>query len=918
MILITTHVNADLDGFGSMVGLRRLYPDATLSLPGSQEKCVRLLLQELDVETYGIVPPKAVPLDQVTRLVLADTKRPERLGCFEPLARRDDLPIDLYDHHPPAAGDIVSAQDHNRAMGSNSAMVAGLLMAKGIEPTAEEATLLTMGIFEDTGNLTFPSVTADDVEALAWLVRLGADLPRAGRQAARNFKSGQIQLFGRLLEGIERLHLEGLHIGIANAHTEEYVDDLAVIAHRLTDMEKFDALFVLVDMGGRLYLVARSAVPDLLDVGVLMTNFGGGGHRTAAFACIREKLIPQTLAELRALLAASLENPLTAREIMTSPVRCVGQEMPIDDARRQLTRYTLKAMPVLADGQMVGVITRNILEKAAAHGLAGAPVEEFMITDYRELPLEAPITRIKELILDQRQILVPVIHDGRLRGCITRTDLFRTLEERYVGLPPSPGGQEKSGGGKKNFKHLMGQRLPKSVMARLAALGVTAHQHGMTAYLVGGMVRDLLLDRANIDVDIVVEGGKGDAIELARAVAETTGAPMKFHKAFRTATLTFPGEDPEGGDLKVDVATTRHEYYERPAALPVVEPGSIKADLARRDFTINTMAINLSPDKFGQLIDYFGARRDLRDKAIRVLHNLSFVEDPTRIFRAVRFELTLGFKTGKHTQKLINSAVRMDFLMNLSGKRLFSELRQLLDGPEPIKSISRLAQLDVLRFIHPKLVWNQDMRKLFVGVRETLAWLKISNPQTPDEEPLNAWETYLSALIYNIPSAEAERLLTGFNLPMKRTGRIVKNLDGVHAALSFFHHNPVERALPWETYRRLIPLTREGILLLMARTDNPDARQAASRHLEERPGLEPRVGGADLGALGLTPGPHFRAILEAVRRHAVETGARNREAQLAFLEENRNLWFTWEEEITPQTMRFDPRDAPAEMPPKTT
>ena len=181
---------------------------------------------------------------------------------------------------------------------------------------------------------------------------------------------------------------------------------------------------------------------------------------------------------------------------------------------------------------------------------------------------------------------------------------------------------------------------------------------GFHAHLVGGFVRDLLLRIDNFDIDIVIEG---DGIRFAKELARRFGARTRVHKEFGTAKVLFPG------GFKVDVASARLEYYRAPAALPIVEHSSLKLDLYRRDFTINTLAISLNTNTFGELIDFFGAQRDIKEKSIRVLHSLSFVEDPTRVFRAVRFEQRFRFHIGKFTVNLIKNAVKMSFLAKIKG-----------------------------------------------------------------------------------------------------------------------------------------------------------------------------------------------------------------------------------------------------------
>ncbi len=256
---------------------------------------------------------------------------------------------------------------------------------------------------------------------------------------------------------------------------------------------------------------------------------------------------------------------------------------------------------------------------------------------------------------------------------------------------------------RKNVRKLMEERLEKNTLKRLTEIGSLADSLGYHAFLVGGFVRDLLLRIETYDIDIVIEG---NGILFAEEMAKRFGVKVKPHKEFSTAKVIYP----EG--IKIDIATARLEYYKAPAALPVVEHSSLKLDLHRRDFTINTLAISLNKNTFGLLIDFFGAQRDIKEKAIRVLHSLSFVEDPTRVFRAIRFEHRFGFQIGKHTLSLIRNAIKMDFLSKLKGKRIWTELSHHA-GRSTRENLKRLQELDLLKFISPDLKFDKEKENCF-------------------------------------------------------------------------------------------------------------------------------------------------------------------------------------------------------------
>jgi tRNA nucleotidyltransferase (CCA-adding enzyme) len=256
---------------------------------------------------------------------------------------------------------------------------------------------------------------------------------------------------------------------------------------------------------------------------------------------------------------------------------------------------------------------------------------------------------------------------------------------------------------RENIKKSLIEKLGVPVVEILEAAGREAQRLGFKAFLVGGLIRDLYLGKDNMDVDLVIEG---DGIEFARIFAQRYRAELRFYERFGTATLTFPA------GFKIDVATARVETYDRPAALPRVRPGRIEDDLYRRDFTINAMAIALSPITFGAIMDPFGGRADLKEKKIRVLHDRSFIDDPTRIFRALRFEGRLGFRMDESTQKLMQDALASGMLDRLEDYRITTELTLILQEEDPRPIIQRFETFGALEPIRARARGSRILRKI--------------------------------------------------------------------------------------------------------------------------------------------------------------------------------------------------------------
>ena len=410
------------------------------------------------------------------------------------------------------------------------------------------------------------------------------------------------------------------------------------------------------------------------------------------------------------------------------------------------------------------------------------------------------------------------------------------------------------------------ERFPPDVFRLLKLSGEVAEELGFHAYLVGGSVRDLLRGEANLDIDIVIEG---DGILFARAIGERLHTKVRTHQRFRTAQIIT-------NELKLDVATARTEYYDSPAALPKVEMSSIKKDLYRRDFTINTLAIKLNPKDFGLLIDFFGGQRDLREKTIRVLHNLSFVEDPTRAFRAVRFSERFGFKISKHTTNLIKSAIAMHLFDKLSGTRLYDELLLAFQETEPVKTLKRLSDFGLLKIINPKLIFNEELETVLNAMHDTLSWFNLLFL----EEKTDRGILYLMALLSRLKVEEIHATIKRLSPPPKAQEIILKGISQSRDILKQF---PLSD--PVDLYRVLSTLKLEAVLFAMALSTERQTKKAISKYLTELRKIKTILKGTDLKKMGIQPGPVYSEILEKLLNEKLRGTVKSLEDEERFVME---------------------------------
>ena len=851
MDVITTHISADFDTIASMLAARKLYPGAVLVLPGSKEETVKGFLLQSALYALEMKKIREIDFSKVTRLILVDIRNSSRIGPFRDLLGRPDVDVHVYDHHPEEDADIRGSLEVIRKVGSTTTILVQILKERGIPITPDEATVMMLGIYEDTGSLSFPSTTVDDYLAAAHLKESGASLEAVSDILAKDFTAEQIALLYDLIQGAKAYTVHGVEVVIAEARREEYVGDLAVLVHKLRDMEGVSVLFAVCQMGDRIVLVARSRKPEV-DAGALMREFGGGGHHYAASATVKDATIFQVREKILATLAGKIIPRRTAADLMASPVRHATVENTMTDVHYLLTRYNINAVPVIKDGEALGILTRQVVEKALFHGLGNESVEDYMNTDFETVGPQEGIERIQEIIIGKNQRLLPVISDGRVAGVITRTGFLWFLHDVRDVVHPGPGEDIPAEGAlarRKLIHNLMGELLPDRVYGLLVGAGEVAERIGMKAYVIGGFVRDLVMRNHNLDVDIAIEG---DGIAFAEAFSQEYPCRVRAHHKFGTAVLVFPD------GYKVDVATARVEYYREPGALPTVEYSSLKLDLYRRDFTINTLAVRLNPGVFGELIDFFGAQRDIKERVLRILHSLSFVEDPSRILRAARFERRFGFAIGRHTQNLIRNAVRLELIARLPKPRLFSELELILKEEEPVGILRRLASFGIGPSLHPKITLDNAQIALLGETSEILVWFSLLFL----EEKVERWSVLFLALLNPLDHEEAKKFVAelGAGRSLREWVRIAKDdaPDITHRLLSA---RVVSRKF---IHACLNPLPTEVILYLMAKAKHNDIKRYISLYFTQLKYVRPVITGKDLLDLGYPPGPLYKQVLDEV------------------------------------------------------
>ncbi|MBT8373339.1 MAG: CBS domain-containing protein [Deltaproteobacteria bacterium] len=876
LTIITSHINADFDAIASMLAAQKLYPDSLVVFPGSQEKNLRNFFIESMVYLFNMANIKDIDFSKVTKLVLVDTRQPNRIGKLSLLLKQKDLDIHIYDHHPVTPNDIKGHMEESRLTGATVTILTEILEQKKIDISPDEATIMCLGIYEDTGSFTFPSTTEDDFKAAAFLLSKGANLNIVSDMISREISSQQVSLLNDMIQAAVHYNIHGFEVIVTSVSLDQYLPDFAFLVHKMAKMEPVDAIFAIARMENKIYVVARSRIAEV-DAGEIIAPLGGGGHTFAAAATVKEMTLTQVEHGLIEILYQKIRSNRLAKDLMSSPPISITSDVSCKDAGNLLTRYNINALLVIDkskeadDGErLVGYISRQVIEKALYHELDLVQVKEYMTTDLAIVNSSADLTEIQEKIIENKQRLLPVMDNEVITGVITRTDLLNILvkDSSHTSENSLDPLTEPVRAKTRNIIKFMKERLSKRLVNILKTIGDVADEIGYRAYVVGGFVRDLFLYRVNEDIDIVIEG---DGIAFAKKYASIAKARIHSYKKFGTAVIIFPD------GFKIDVASARMEYYKFPAALPTVEMSSIKLDLFRRDFTVNTLAIQLSPDRFGILIDFFAAQKDIKEKTIRILHNLSFVEDPTRVFRAIRFEQRFNFSIGKLTSGLIENAVKMDFFKRLSGRRVFAELRQILEEENPTPTIIRLNDYKLLHVLHPSITLDDDLISLFNSVKKVLSWHDLLFL----EESYMKWAVYFLALIRSCDKKMTDEICMHFELP-PRYRRIfcVKRFEADRCLFWLERNLPVKNSI---LYNKLSDFKTELLLYLMAVTKKEIVKRSLSNYFTRLRYVQPLISGRDLKMMGIEPGPVFRKILQAVLEEKINGRLKTKRDELTFV-----------------------------------
>ena len=848
-----------MDALASQVGAWLLQPEAVPLLPRKINRNGRRFLQRYGDE-LPFIEFKDLERKPIDTIILVDTQ-----SLITVKGMSQETRIVVYDHHPLREDLDPDWELHLVTAGSNTSQMVARIQEADIDLTPIQATTLALGLYEDTGSFTYGSTAPEDLQAASFCVAQGADLDVISRFLYPPLSAEQRKLYDRLLRNVQTYQIENQTILAAKADAMDVHDEISSVAHKMRDVLNPDALLLLVATQQGIRLVARST-SDQVDVSAIADAMGGGGHKRAASALIRPEehldkvetlnFLDDQFEEMVKTMDKHIRPMITVKTIMSKDPLILSPDTPAEEAHRLMQRYGYEGYPVVSEGKVVGLLNRREVDRAMSHGL-DLTVESLMAAGNISISTEASLDELQSLMGISGWGQVPVVspNTGEIIGIVTRTDLIKTLTPQ----PDIPAQED--------VAEKLDRAIPPARLALLRALAAEADKVNLPIFVVGGFVRDLLLNRPSLDFDIVVEG---DAIFFANRLADRFGGKVLTHQRFGTAKWNIQQISEEQvrnlplegmGDItqlpkSLDLITARTEFYEQPAALPTVESSSIKMDLHRRDFTINTLALRLDGEQYGKIYDHWGGLGDLHKGQIRVLHALSFVDDATRLLRAVRFEQRFGFQIEPRTLALMNESLPL--LNKLTGARLRHEINLILAEPKAPAMLSRLAGLQILEAIHPALPWDETIKQHLEQLDTDSIDPVWDLPVQSDNLSLRQILSYL-VWLGRLPKTSIQSIASRL-----RCKSNTKNL-----LLATSHLNQILPALadaaPSEVVNKLEPLPSLAIYAAYLVNPGEKLRKPLWMYVTQWAKIEPKTTGDDLRALGLRPSPAYGRILTALR-----------------------------------------------------
>ncbi|MGM0410113.1 MAG: CBS domain-containing protein [Bacillota bacterium] len=851
MELIISHQSTDFDALAAMIAAKNLYPEAKAVFAGTLQDHVKdfMALYRDEIEILSL---KDINLEKIEKIIIVDTANRKALGRLNNKVDLDEIEVIVYDHHPHEKKDWIDL-DLSQEIGAATSILVNKLVADGKKLNPLEATICALGIYADTGSLTYDSSTYRDAEAVSYLLKSGANLDIIRQFLEEALNAEQQIVFDKLLENRERVEIKGINIDIFYHEQDKYVTGLNNICEKIKDIYSLSTVFIIMKMGEKIELIGRSN-DDAVNIGKICESFGGGGHKAAGAAQLK-KDISYVKRKLKKLLNLCVSPVKKVSSIMSTPVRTISPDTSIKEAEEFMEKYGHNGVIVCGGEKIAGIFSRRDLDKVKGHDLMHAPVKGYMSKDVITVNVDAPIKEAQKLMVKYNIGRLPVIKNKKLVGIVTRSDILSSYYEQET-----PHKYQNRYGSSlvninkkvKDISHKL-DYFPEDIIDILKTIGQTAFENDQRAFLIGGMVRDLLLGRKNHDLDIVIEG---DLKEFLADLRKKINIKVKFNKKFGTATINL------NSDYSIDFATSRKEKYFFAGALPEVEKAKIIEDLFRRDYSINALALSLNPDSWGKLYDYFNGIDDLENAKLKALHRFSFLDDPTRIIRGIRLAINLDFRFEEETDKLMKEALKLGDFSELSPSRVFKEIKILFNNSLSNKLINYIEMYPIFKLLDVDFEFKERYKKAY---KEIEKYKDIFNEENYN---INKELVALAIFMNDIPEKKYKEL----NLTAHEREIFSIDINNLEKKLINF-----DNRVDLTTY--INNLNKDILLYVLVMSEKKELKDNVKLYFEKLLDVDLKVNGYDLIEMGLEAGPKIQEILDKVWKEKLNNNLKSKKEE---------------------------------------
>ncbi|NCB37308.1 MAG: CBS domain-containing protein [Erysipelotrichia bacterium] len=840
--LIAFPHNADLDHLGAVRCLLLKFPQAKILHPVKFKQnaweCGRRL------EWFKTLKFNEIDFSAVKKVHLVGITQPrQNPELIEEIARHAPAAI-VYSEHSallPFPFDTIICQSL-----SLSSSLMNKLRSDNYKFAIDDIQLLTLSVTEKTWAGLSPKIRNEDMQALSFLRRYNISPGKIANMVVLGLREGQTGLYHHMLKNIEDIQPGFWPISLIAVKTTGQVQDVEPVVDAVWSDIGQPILLVLLTSGSFTRVWGRSNISQV-DFFEVFNDFRPTRSRNWVYFHFAGSTAEQNKVNILTHLRQNLKPDLAAGDIMSASPQCIEWNSTIRKALDMMLKFNIMSLIVLKNNEFAGIVTRRDLDRALQMNLLDAEIGPYVPTNVPTVSPATPVRVLKNLMVRFNLTRLPVLRDSEVIGIITTHELLRALPD-YLPLPPDflPLAEQTNMPSSTQIEEIVKRVFSLRIFHLLSKIGRFAAQKGVAVFAIGGFVRDLLLERPNFDIDIVVIG---DAMPFAAELAKEFNCDHKIFDRFHTARIYLE-------DLKVDFSSARIEHYSDPGALPQIEFSGLSNDLYRRDFTINALALSLNPEHFMELKDFFGGYNDLLHKHIRILHSFSFLEDPTRLFRALRFSGRFNFSLEQDTRRAFELAISREAASRLSLKRIGAEVSKCFNEERPQQVVAELFSAGLMTYLSPELSDSSILPGRFKLIKGLVKRFSV----LPDE--IDSEAIYWSGLLSLLPPEIAVSVLDSIGTPHNRRQKIIETLSSMTSLPSQLTR--IDEHDNHELFKMFNELSIETLIALMAFSlDKRNARKIL-HFISNLRNIRCVISGKDLIEMGIKPGPHMRYIFNHI------------------------------------------------------